>query len=62
MLGGTDGEEVGTEVGLNVGARVGNAVLTANSASGAPVEGTTVGVLVVGTLLEGATLGVFDEG
>ena len=40
-------------VGLGVGERVGYAVRTANSANGAPVEGCSVGILVVGTLVEG---------
>ena len=44
-------------MGFGVGARVGNAVLTANSAKGAPVDGCTVGEPVVGTLVEGDIVG-----
>ncbi len=65
ILGGTEGEEVGTAVGLAVGARVGNAVRTANSAKGAPVEGCTVGEPdgnFVGTLLVGDIVGLLDTG
>ena len=56
---------MGTAVGFGVGARVGKAVLTANSAKGAPVDGCTVGEPdgnLVGTLLVGDIDGVLDDG